>query len=132
MGLGAVLGRCHPGTLNANPQNALLPPPSQPHWQDYRRLLGGPQLLSQQQPEEQQQQRCYFHPLSENSTQGMQQAWERIPAGAAGAAGGSTGDSLQLVQVMFGRSLEVRRQRGGAAWFKFEELCGRPLGAAGE
>ena len=34
------------------------------------------------------------------------------------------------LRVMFGRQLEVRRRRGGAAWFQFEELCGRPLGAA--
>ena len=31
---------------------------------------------------------------------------------------------------MFGRTLEVRRASGGAAWFGFEELCAQPLGPA--
>eukprot|EP00879_Flechtneria_rotunda_P031643 GHRR01034588.1.p1 GENE.GHRR01034588.1~~GHRR01034588.1.p1 ORF type:complete len:297 (+),score=107.91 GHRR01034588.1:56-946(+) len=32
--------------------------------------------------------------------------------------------------VMFGRQLAVARSAVGVAWFAFEELCGRPLGAA--
>jgi predicted ATPase len=31
---------------------------------------------------------------------------------------------------MFGRTLELRRSAGGAAWFRFEELCAQPLGPA--
>jgi cell division protein ZapE len=34
------------------------------------------------------------------------------------------------LQVLFGRQLPVRRCAGSAAWFEFEELCARPLGAA--
>jgi cell division protein ZapE len=30
---------------------------------------------------------------------------------------------------MFGRTLPVSRAAGGAAWFEFDELCGRPLGS---
>ena len=64
------------------------------------------------------------------------------PAAIAAAAGGgsawgsssSSGDgssgSSALVPVMFGRTLPVSRCAGGAAWFDFDELCGRPLGSA--
>ncbi len=50
------------------------------------------------------------------------------PGAEGGAAEGAEGAGA--LRVMFGRQLEVRRRRGGAAWFGFEELCGRPLGAA--
>ena len=34
-----------------------------------------------------------------------------------------------VVPVLFGRTLEVRAQASGVAWFSFEELCDRPVGA---
>jgi predicted ATPase len=33
-------------------------------------------------------------------------------------------------QVMFGRTIRVEMAAGGAARFTFDELCGKPLGAA--
>jgi hypothetical protein len=81
--------------------------------------------------------RLYLWPLSPASDAAMLRLWEHqqaqpVPAAAARAQG-STAQAespAEELPVMFGRSLAVPRRRGGAAWFEFEELCARPLGAA--
>ncbi|MGH6891094.1 MAG: cell division protein ZapE [Dongiaceae bacterium] len=65
--------------------------------------------------------RVYFHPLGELAARHMQDSFARRTGGATARP-----DHL-IVQE---RRLEVRRQAEGVAWFEFEELCGRPLGAA--
>jgi predicted ATPase len=45
-------------------------------------------------------------------------------------SGSSSSSGSGFVPVMFGRSLQIPQAAGGAAWFEFEELCGKPLGSA--
>lgn len=65
--------------------------------------------------------RLYFHPLGELAGRHMTESFARLTGGAEPRP-----DRL-IVQE---RRLEVPRQAEGVAWFDFEELCGRPLGAA--
>lgn len=79
--------------------------------QDYRRVLP----LQQARPQ-------YLHPLSAASSQAMGEHWREVTANAI--------PQQQDVAVMFGRILQVQQAAGGAASFRFEELCARPLGSA--
>ncbi|HVZ00667.1 MAG TPA: cell division protein ZapE [Dongiaceae bacterium] len=63
----------------------------------------------------------YHSPLGPSSAAKMREAFLRLSDGAAPVPGSLT------VQ---GRRLDVPRQAGSVAWFDFEELCARPLGAA--
>ncbi|GAB4817182.1 hypothetical protein N2152v2_004228 [Parachlorella kessleri] len=97
--------------------------------QDYRRLLGRqallPPPLAGSTPNgsgQQWKQRSYFYPLGPGSDHALRREWESQGPADDGSSG--------PLRVMFGRQLEVRRRRGRAAWFQFEELCGQPLGAA--
>jgi cell division protein ZapE len=65
--------------------------------------------------------RTYFHPLGDLAARHMTESFARLTGGAAPRP-----DHL-IVQE---RRLDVPRQAGGVAWFDFDELCGRPLGAA--
>lgn len=68
--------------------------------------------------------RSYLHPLCEDTHRELARAFELaagVPLDAAREA---------AIPVVFGRTLRVPRQRAGAAWFRFDELCDRPLGAA--
>ncbi len=65
--------------------------------------------------------RVYFHPLGAPAARHMRESFARLTGGAEPRP-----DHL-IVQE---RRLEVLRQAEGVAWFAFEELCGRPLGAA--
>ena len=65
--------------------------------------------------------RLYFHPLGELAARHMTESFARLTGGAEPRS-----DHL-IVQE---RRLDVARQAEGVAWFDFEELCGRPLGAA--
>ena len=65
--------------------------------------------------------RTYFHPLGDLSGRHMAESFARLTGGAAARA-----DHL-IVQE---RRLDVPRQAEGVAWFDFDELCGKPLGAA--
>ena len=51
----------------------------------------------------------------------MRDAFQRLSGGAAPSPGSLT---------VLGRRLDVPRQAGPVAWFDFDELCARPLGAA--
>jgi len=63
----------------------------------------------------------YLTPLGPESDAAMDRAW-------AGLTGGDPGAPAELRRP--GRVVPVPRAAGGAAWFGFAELCGRPLGAA--
>ena len=65
--------------------------------------------------------RLYFHPLGDLADRHMKESFARLTGGAEPRS-----DRL-IVQE---RRLDVLRQAEGVAWFEFEELCGRPLGAA--
>jgi cell division protein ZapE len=63
----------------------------------------------------------YHSPLGGASEEKMRAAFTRLSGGLTPQPGSLT------VQ---GRRLDVPRQAGPVAWFDFEELCARPLGAA--
>jgi len=65
--------------------------------------------------------RLYFFPLGQPAARHMKESFARLTGGA-----GPRPDHL-IVQE---RRLDVPRQADGVAWFDFEELCARPLGAA--
>jgi len=65
--------------------------------------------------------KTYHYPLGEGAHQALQRLFDELTDGAVG-----TGETLTVK----GRRLEVKRAGHGVAWFSFEELCGRPLGAA--
>lgn len=68
----------------------------------------------------------------------LRELWEGEVAAAGAAAlddagmassSSESGDRSGSIPVAFGRSLSVRDRVGGACWFTFDELCGRPAGA---
>ncbi len=63
----------------------------------------------------------YHSPLGPSSEAKMREAFTRLSGGRQ-----PTPTSLTVQ----GRRLDVPRQAGRVAWFDFEELCARPLGAA--
>jgi cell division protein ZapE len=63
----------------------------------------------------------YHSPLGAGSDAKMQDAFVKLSGGKRPEAGALTVQS---------RRLDVPRQAGDVAWFDFEELCARPLGAA--
>jgi cell division protein ZapE len=63
----------------------------------------------------------YHHPLGENSEAALEEIFRALLDGAPEAPDG--------VEV-HGRIIPVPRAGNGAAWFTFEDLCGRPLGVA--
>jgi len=65
--------------------------------------------------------RVYFHPLGDLAARHMTESFARLTGGAAPRR-----DQLMVQQ----RRLDVPRQAEGVAWFDFDDLCGRPLGAA--
>jgi cell division protein ZapE len=65
--------------------------------------------------------RVYHYPLGDLAARQMRDAFHRLTGGAEPRRG-----SLMVQE----RKLEIARQAEGVAWFDFDELCGRPLGAA--
>ncbi len=63
----------------------------------------------------------YYAPLGPAADEAMQRAWRRLTASAA---------PQSMTLDVGGRALKVEREAAGVAWFSFEELCARPLGAA--
>ena len=80
--------------------------------QDYRKFL----YQTSKKTEE-----CYY--LGEGANARVQQLWKEET---------SLGDNLEpmTIPVMFGRTLKVSRHCGKKAYFTFDELCNRTLGAA--
>jgi cell division protein ZapE len=62
----------------------------------------------------------YYAPLGPAAAEAMARAWARLTFGAAPHA---------LTLDVGGRALRVERAAAGVAWFSFEELCARALGA---
>lgn len=78
-------------------------------------------------------QRFYFWPQNSAAHAALEQQWARLSAdstAATPAAGAAASAAARTLPVMFGRTLLVERSCNGVAWFAFEELCARPLGAA--
>lgn len=65
--------------------------------------------------------RVYHYPLGARSAQQMRDAFARLTGEA---------EPTSRVLTVQQRRIEVSRQAGSVAWFDFEELCARPLGAA--
>ncbi len=65
--------------------------------------------------------KVYHHPLNKAALSALEQAFHDLTDDAQGAP-----CTLELK----GRHLEIPRAAKGVAWFSFEELCDRPLGAA--
>jgi cell division protein ZapE len=63
----------------------------------------------------------YYAPLGPAAEEAMQRAWKRLTAGA---------EAQSMSLDVGGRRLRVARAAAGVAWFGFDELCARPLGAA--
>lgn len=100
---------------SSNPSSAALPLPSRPSPQ----LHGG----------------TFFHPLGPPTDVHLDQAWAQLVAAAAAPPSASeTAAAVAAgpcsIPVLFGRSLEVPMSAGGAARFRFEQLCAGPLGPA--
>ena len=62
----------------------------------------------------------WYAPLDAAAETALQQAWTRLTLGA---------EPQHCTLTVKGRKLEVNREAAGVAWFSFEELCARPLGA---
>jgi cell division protein ZapE len=65
--------------------------------------------------------KVYYHPFSSGVSKALQQAFLNLTDGAEGEA------SILLLK---GRQIHIPRAAKGVAWFPFEELCAKPLGAA--
>ncbi len=65
--------------------------------------------------------RLYFCPLGEAAARHMKESFAQLTGGAEPRP-----DHLTVQQ----RRLDVPRQAEGVAWFDFDDLCARPLGAA--
>lgn len=63
----------------------------------------------------------YHTPLGPAAAEAMRHAWKRLTAGAT---------AHPVTLDVGGRTLRVEREAAGVAWFDFDELCVRALGAA--
>ncbi|KAI9191540.1 hypothetical protein LWI28_009782 [Acer negundo] len=63
-------------------------------------------------------------PLDGNALKEFETMWSQVTNQLGGQI------TSQTIPVMFGRTLEVPQSFNGVARFKFEYLCGRPVGAA--
>ncbi len=65
--------------------------------------------------------KVYHTPLNRAAAQALDRAFAELTDGAPGAP-----DEL----ILKARRIEIPRAARGVAWFPFEDLCGKPLGAA--
>ncbi|KAK4853673.1 hypothetical protein QYF36_012621 [Acer negundo] len=66
----------------------------------------------------------HFWPLDSNALKEFETMWSQVTNQLGGQI------TSQTIPVMFGRTLKVPQSFNGVARFKFEYLCGRPVGAA--
>jgi cell division protein ZapE len=65
--------------------------------------------------------RVYYSPLDQDARRAIEETFAALTDGAAGEP---------LVLPLHGRQVSVSRAAKNVAWFTFDELCARPLGAA--
>eukprot|EP00890_Picochlorum_soloecismus_P002909 jgi/Picsp_1/3619/NSC_06456-R1_lactation elevated protein 1-like len=69
----------------------------------------------------------YFSPIDSDSEARMNELWKDVTGmDQRGPRGGNA--AVKTLKVMFGRTLDVQTHSEAAAWFEFEDLCGRYLG----
>lgn len=69
----------------------------------------------------------YFFPIDSDSEVRMNELWKDVTGmDQQGPRGGNI--KVKTLKVMFGRTLDVHTHSEAAAWFDFEDLCGRCLG----
>eukprot|EP01018_Ginkgo_biloba_P021069 Gb_14272 [translate_table: standard] len=81
---------------------------------DYRRVLASTTFDKEH----------FFWPLDRNSHSKFEKIWKEITNQVGGQIISTT------ISVMFGRILEVPKSCNGVARFTFDQICGRPVGAA--
>ncbi|XP_062019590.1 uncharacterized protein LOC133736166 [Rosa rugosa] len=83
---------------------------------DYRRVIAQNQRSKDQDH--------YFWPSDNIALEKFERKWQEVTSQVGEQITSST------ISVMFGRKLEVTESCNGVARFTFEDLCGRPVGAA--
>lgn len=81
---------------------------------DYRRIIAQSSIVKVH----------YFWPLDSIRIKEFDNVWNKVTRQSGGRLTSDT------IPVMFGRTLEVPQCCNGVARFKFDYLCGRPVGAA--
>lgn len=108
---------CSPASLSASPFFTTL-------WEGTQWPDGFPYFLETHILENSESSTARLQKAYELAAQSSRQHPDRIDLAGFDAQDGA------IIPVLMGRSLHIPRCEAGVAYFKFEELCARPLGAA--